>query len=232
MNPTISIFLASSNELELERQAFEQFVNRKSKAWQKANGVMLDLHIWEDFVDAMSKTRLQDEYNKAIKNADLFVAMIWSKMGKYTEEEFNVAWEEFQVVGKPKIFTYVKTEPVPPSIEPSLATFKLKLQDLGHFPTVFKNTEQLLLHFSNQLEKIYLGKEMLTRIASKTRNELIELINKNQVFDAFEELSRQLGDHNIQFNLLRNEYIDQPNNFATGNYLNKLKVFVGTVVKN
>ena len=60
------IFLASSSELKDDRQQFEIFINRKNKEWVD-RGVFLELVIWEDFLDAMSQTRLQDEYNKAIK---------------------------------------------------------------------------------------------------------------------------------------------------------------------
>ncbi|MEZ4659850.1 MAG: hypothetical protein R2911_20030 [Caldilineaceae bacterium] len=42
---------------------------------------------WENFLDAMSPTRLQDEYNKAIRACDIFVSLFMTKTGKYTEEE-------------------------------------------------------------------------------------------------------------------------------------------------
>jgi hypothetical protein len=48
--------------------------------------VFLDLVIWEDFLDAMSQTRLQDEYNRAIRDCDLFVMLFSTRVGKYTEE--------------------------------------------------------------------------------------------------------------------------------------------------
>ena len=66
MPDTIRIFLASSSELEEDRRDFEIFIGRKNKDWI-AKGVFLHLVIWEDFLDAVSKTRLQDEYNKAIR---------------------------------------------------------------------------------------------------------------------------------------------------------------------
>jgi len=67
---TKSIFLASSSELKEDREQFENFINRKNKDWVD-KGVFLKLVIWEDFLDAMSKTRLQDEYNEAIRESDL-----------------------------------------------------------------------------------------------------------------------------------------------------------------
>jgi hypothetical protein len=59
---TQKIFLASSSELREDRREFEIFLNRKNNDWVE-KGVFLKLIVWEDFLDAVSKTRLQDEYN-------------------------------------------------------------------------------------------------------------------------------------------------------------------------
>ena len=77
---TKKLFLASSAELKEDRKEFEIFIGRKNKDWV-AKGVFLDLVIWEDFLDAMSQTRLQDEYDKAIRECDLFVMLYWTKVG-------------------------------------------------------------------------------------------------------------------------------------------------------
>ena len=53
---TIKVFLASSSELKDDRTAFEIFINRKNKEWV-ARGVFLELVLWEDFLDVLSKTR-------------------------------------------------------------------------------------------------------------------------------------------------------------------------------
>ena len=74
MTLTKKLFLASSEELKEDRKEFELFINRKNKDWVQ-KGVFLELIVWEDFFDAVSKTRLQDEYNKAIRQCDLFVML-------------------------------------------------------------------------------------------------------------------------------------------------------------
>ncbi len=77
----ITIFLASSNELKDQRDAFEREIYRKSKAWFD-KGIFLHLEIWEDLSAKMSPTRSQDEYNKLIKKeADLFVLLARTKVG-------------------------------------------------------------------------------------------------------------------------------------------------------
>jgi len=68
------IFLASSSELKDDRDQFEIFIGRKNKELVDRN-IFIDLVMWEDFLDAMSQTRLQDEYNKAINESDIFIML-------------------------------------------------------------------------------------------------------------------------------------------------------------
>ena len=155
---TIKIFLASSSELKEEREQFEIFIYRKCKEYRK-EGIFLDLVIWEDFIDAMSQTRLQDEYNKAIIDCDIFVSLFFTKVGQYTEEEFLQAWETFKVNNKPLIYTYFKDEDIKiGEIREddilSLLNFKKNLKKEGHYPTPYTSIDSLKNHFSDQLTKL------------------------------------------------------------------------------
>jgi hypothetical protein len=152
------IFLASSSELQDDRQQFEIFINRKNKDWID-RGVFLELVIWEDFLDALSPTRLQDEYNKAIRQSDIFMMLFHTKVGKYTAEEFETAFGQFKATNKPLIYTYFKdTEIITGSADKkdlkSLRAFQKKLDKLGHFYTVYKNSDELKYKFNQQLDKL------------------------------------------------------------------------------
>lgn len=152
------IFLASSSELIEDRREFEIFINRKNKDWI-GREVFLQLIVWEDFLDAMSKTRLQDEYNKVIRECDIFVLLCFTKVGRYTQEEFETAFGQFQATGKPFIFTYFKdaeisTANVDLDALISRRAFQEKLSDLGHFYTNYEATDGLLHHFNRQLDKL------------------------------------------------------------------------------
>lgn len=152
------IFLASSAELIEDRKEFEIFIGRKNKDWI-AKGVVLEPVMWEDFLDAVSQTRLQDEYNKAIAECDIFVMLFWTKVGKYTEEEFERAFKQFKSTNKPFIFTYFKDAEISTGSAnrddlKSLWAFQDKLKALGHFQTVYKNIDALKLHFNQQLDKL------------------------------------------------------------------------------
>ncbi|MGH8605110.1 MAG: hypothetical protein ACREXR_20680, partial [Gammaproteobacteria bacterium] len=155
---TKTIFLASSAELAEDRKEFEIFISRKSKDWV-AQGVFIDLIVWEDFLDAVSQTRLQDEYNKAIRECDIFVMLFWTKVGQYTEEEFETAFSQFKATNKPFIFTYFKDAEISTGSANkkdliSLLAFQEKLDALGHFYTVYKNIDELKFHFNQQLDKL------------------------------------------------------------------------------
>ena len=152
------LFLASSSELKEDREQFEIFINRKNKEWID-KGVFLDLIIWEDFIDAVAPIRLQDEYDKAIRECDIFVMLFFTKVGKYTEEEYETAFGQFKATNKPFIFTYFKDAEISTGSAnkkdmQSLWAFQQKLAELGHFYTVYKNIDELKFKFNQQLDKL------------------------------------------------------------------------------
>jgi hypothetical protein len=157
---TIELFLASSSELKTDRERVEIWVNRENKKLVK-KGVFLQLNLWEDFLDAISEIRLQDEYNKVVAQSDIVLCLFATKVGKYTEEEFEVAHAHFKESGKPKyIYTYFKEVQISASdmsiVEDliSLKNFKEKLDGLGHFYTSYNSIEDLSGQLKNQLDRI------------------------------------------------------------------------------
>lgn len=158
MSHKTTIFLASSSELKAERGAVEARVNRRNKLWH-GDGIFLHLEVWEDFIDAMSRTRLQDEYNAAIRAADIFVLLVHTKVGKYSAEEFDTAHAQFQQTGKPLVYTYFKNPPGPGDAGPGpdFATVRelyAMLAGLGHFITPYTTVDGLIDHFTQQLDKL------------------------------------------------------------------------------
>ena len=114
---------------------------------------------WENFLDALSLTRLQDEYNRAVRNSDIFVSLFSTKVGRFTKEEFEIAYGQFKSTSKPRIYTYFKDAATTmSSIDEknlrSLRSFQRKLGSPGHFHTEYKNLDALKLHFSEQLERL------------------------------------------------------------------------------
>ncbi len=155
------IFLASSAELIDDRREFEIFINRKNKDWH-AHGAFIELIVWEDFLDALSPTRLQDEYNAAIRACDIFLMLFCTKVGRYSEEEFATAVAQFKASGRPLVYTYFKDLPPDPGSArdgdlASVWAFQEKLGALGHFYTVYKSVDELKYKFNQQLDKLVAG---------------------------------------------------------------------------
>ncbi len=155
---TMRIFLASSSELKEDRNAFDLYFRQQNDQLKKT-GVYLQIIRCENFLDVMSETRLQDEYNKAIRDCDIFVSLFFTKTGKFTEEEFDVAHRQFKATGRPRIYTFfknadIKTGSIREEDILSLSAFKKRLGELGHFYTDYKSIEDLQLRFRDQLDKL------------------------------------------------------------------------------
>lgn len=148
----IKIFLASSKELQSEREHFEREIYRKCKIWFD-RGIFLHLDIWEDLSTRMSLAGSQNEYNQYVKAADLFVLLVHSKVGMYSAEEFDTAFGQFQSTKKPFIFTYFKT-PNRVMTDTSIAEFHQKLKYLNHFYSPFKDENDLWVQFNKELDRL------------------------------------------------------------------------------
>ncbi len=108
---TIKIFIASSSELKEDRDQFRNFISEENIRLHRT-GIFLETVYWENFLDAISDTRLQSEYNLAISECDIVLCLFFTKVGKYTAEEFDTAYQIFKDKGKPKIWTYFKNAPL------------------------------------------------------------------------------------------------------------------------
>jgi hypothetical protein len=151
---TIKIFLASSKELNEDRNLFEIQVYRKCKEWLEKE-IFLDLQIWEDMSAQMAADGSQSEYNKVVKGSDLFVLLAFTKVGAFTEEEFTNAFESFKEDKKPFIFTYFKETT---TADESLEKFKQKLRDMKHYISPYKDFNDLWNRFNKELERLEVAK--------------------------------------------------------------------------
>jgi hypothetical protein len=155
---TIKIFLASSSELKEDRDGFDLHFRQVNDRLLK-KGIYLQILRWENFLDAMSETCLQEEYNKEVRNCDIFLSLFKTKTGKYTEGEFDAAHRAFKDSGKPLIYAYFMRTITPNDKRLredliSLWNFQDKLSGLGHYHTHYKGIEDLKLQFQIQLDKL------------------------------------------------------------------------------
>ena len=154
----VRVFLASSSELREDRDNFDLYFRQQNDELLR-RGMYLEVVRWENFLDAMSETRLQDEYNEAIRKCDIFVSLFFTKTGKFTNEEFDVAHHQFKATKKPMIYAFFKNAEIKSGAMNdddllSLFAFKQKLKELGHFYTTYDNIQDLKLQFRGQLDRI------------------------------------------------------------------------------
>ena len=97
----INIFLASSSELELERTYIGDFINDINSTFADT-AVRVRLLKWELFDPSFKGERKQNEYDRQIKKADVFIALFRTKAGKYTMEEIEVAKNEYTQNKRPQ----------------------------------------------------------------------------------------------------------------------------------
>ncbi len=213
---TIRIFIASSSELLQDREALELLFARMTQRLIK-DGVNIETVIWENFLDSVSLTRKQDDYNAELKKSDIVISLFYTKAGKYTLEEFNTALAHFHQTGAPLIYTYFKepdtTEPTGTEIttgsadtpdlaagRESLEAFKKQLHQLGHFYTRYKSTEELKFKFREQLDILdYNGFIQLKKAKiEETKEAVTQYIQHIQVANIVGDGNTVVqGDHNI-----------------------------------
>ncbi|MDM8568555.1 HEAT repeat domain-containing protein [Thiotrichales bacterium HSG1] len=153
---TTQIFLASSAELREDRKELKLNIAGKNDMLNEKE-VYLKLITWEDsFVNAMVEYGLQTEYDEAIKQCDVIIFLFWTLAGKYTLHEFDVAYEQFKLTGKPKIYTYFKqTE----QRNQALNDFQIKLANSEQYGNEqyydkYENKHDLCNQVYDQLEKL------------------------------------------------------------------------------
>lgn len=151
---SIKIFLASSEELTDDRNAFGNLVRRLDRIYEP-RGIRIELFEWEDYDAAWSERGKQNEYNDQIKASDMFLALFHTKAGKFTIEEFDVATEEFRKHASPKVYVYCKDLEDGEQETAELKEFKRKLfEEMGHYWSRYNNRDSMQLHFVMQLQLV------------------------------------------------------------------------------
>ncbi len=144
---TIKIFVASSEELRLERLELSDIVANLNYILNK-----LDINIilvkWEYMDASMGTAHKQEEYNDNLKDCEICLVLYWTKFGLYTKTELDVAYNELKAGHNPhKLYVYFK-DSNEKEISDELKEFRDSFPtDYGHFQCVFSNVDALKTHF-------------------------------------------------------------------------------------
>jgi internalin A len=164
----LKIFLASSNELIDERREIEQALNRKNKLIKK-DGFNIELLIWEDGKHIGKSLRSQDNYNLEIQQCDLFAMLFYSKVGKFSLEEFELASSLFAEKSMPRLRLFQKDEDLPKNQSradsDSRYDFLDRLKKIEHFPVLFQNADKLVYELADAIDKLLLDEAFVDRLS-------------------------------------------------------------------
>ncbi|UCH94328.1 MAG: NACHT domain-containing protein [Candidatus Aminicenantes bacterium] len=157
------VFLASSNELALERKEIALMISRQNNAWVEKD-VYLELVVWEDLLQSFRGERIQDYFNRKMLECDIVMVLFFKKVGKFTKEEFKLAYENLKKGKKPHfLFVYFKSEKIDIAEvnEDILEIGRLKkeIQQYQQIYGTFKSGEDLILKLQRQLDQVILLKQ-------------------------------------------------------------------------
>lgn len=143
---TLKIFLASSNELQTEREMMAALANSLNTVLEK-QGVNVIVVQWENLDASMGVNHKQEDYNEKLRECDICMVLYWTKFGMYTKIELETAFNELKAGHNPKkVYVYFKEDDSKVSDE--LKDFRDSFPtQYGHFYTPFSNFDTLKAHF-------------------------------------------------------------------------------------
>jgi len=152
----IKIFIASSADLKKERKEIQLILRKESDKYEQ-KGVKIKPVLWENLLLDMGQTRKQDYFTEEMLKCDVVIFMFYSKLGKFTKEEFDTAYQNMKDGKNPKrVFVFFKEFNISPN---EITEEILKLRDLKKylekiegFYNSFSNIDNLELQLKNQLE--------------------------------------------------------------------------------
>ena len=152
---TITVFLASSNELINDRNSFQALIAKLDDIYEP-RGIRIKCRRWEDFPAYCTGERTQDVYNKTVRSCDMCICMFHKEAGQYTIEEFEQALDEYRTNhSHPKTFVYIRALVEGEVETDELKAFKDQLfKSIGHYWCNYACDDSMNLHFVMQLERL------------------------------------------------------------------------------
>jgi len=145
--------LASSSTLEHDRDEIVLFLASKNHYLTKHN-IFLELIRWEFLSSSFSPTRKQDDFNQELLTTDIFLCLIYDRIGQYTREEFKTAYR-YQQSGQQlqKLYLFFKTLPKGKETQyPDVTAFRNEIEQKGQCYRYYKNIDQLKVLLNQNLE--------------------------------------------------------------------------------
>lgn len=155
------IFLASGAELVEERDAVELVIQRKNGELI-AKDLFFEVVRWEQLRQDFGKARAQERYSEEISKCDIVIVLFYKRVGKYTKEEFDIAYNLFKSGRNPRhLYVYFKRWMVPSD------KIDDDILDVSKIRNEISTKEQIFINFETKSELQYSVTQqidLLTRI--------------------------------------------------------------------
>ena len=150
----VKLFLASGNALKKDRDEIMLFLANKNQFLVK-HGIFLELVRWEFLSSSFSETRKQDDFNKELEESEIFTCLIFDRIGQYTKEKFDKAYQNYKQGKNPrKFYLYFKTLPKNKQ-EEAIEVYELRqaIEKDEQIYREYKNPDQLKLFLNQNLDE-------------------------------------------------------------------------------
>ena len=185
----IKLFLALSGKLKEERDEIEKFISRFNDDLIQQK-IYVKLVIWEKLSGKFSKDRKQEDFNVEVLKSDIFICLIHDKIGAFSKEEYDAAYEGFKKQGKPElIYIYFSDKEVKPSEITkdfqSVLDLKSEISKNHQFYRTYNSKEALIYSISRDLNSdlhdlsIFSPKLKMLKILEKSNHGITEFLDSN-----------------------------------------------------
>jgi len=176
---TIKIFLSSAGELIEERKEISSFIRQENDRLIN-DGIYFQLIVWEELFHSFTGDRIQNYFNQEIAKSDIVIALFHKKVGQFTKEEFDIAYNNLKEGKKPKyLFVFFKNANVSMSDlnEDIMAVAKLKkeIENVEQIYSNYDSTQDLILRIKQQLSQLIVGQVELPDYHSHSTSEINKL---------------------------------------------------------
>lgn len=162
---TITIFLASSEELMNDRNAICVMIKEIDEILEP-QGIRIYCKRWEDFIAHCTGNRTQDDYDRVLQNCDICLCLFHHKAGQYTVEEFKEAIKAYKKIHKPLPLVYMRDIPDGDTEDDTLKEFKNELSTQGDSWENYANVYELQEMFLQRLGQFMIENKLHSDISN------------------------------------------------------------------
>jgi hypothetical protein len=185
-------FLTSSEELAQERKEIAVMISRQNNQWTKQD-IYVEPVIWEELLNNFKgkKEKIADYFKKEMLNCNFVIALLYKKIGLFTEETFKQAYENSKKGKKPRhLFIYFKSGSV--AIEDideellKISSLKKEIQKHQQPYGTFGSMEELEVKLLQQIDRVIIHDQKLSILDKEAANkekEKIELGRHRQYLE-------------------------------------------------